>query len=387
MEDASRFRSFFRSPFFLILVLFLSSRLILTVTGIISHSLLESAAARQFTWHYSKHLWLSAWAVWDSGWYLDIAKNGYALSLLSDLPKQIDPGQINFGFFPLYPIAISLVSKVLGGHYLVAALAVSNSCLLASAYFLHKLARAHGTEADARRAVTLLFLFPFSFILSAVFAESLFLALSLALFYCLWKERYAYALLAGIGLGLCRPAAVFAVPAVALILARACIRDKRKIAPASLAFAGIPLGYALFSWFCHSVTGDWFFYSHLKQAAWGSQWKNPLSLLAHCLYSPIVPRIINGWAVFAGSVLTIATWKKIGGVYALLGLSLLLLPLTAGEMVVPGMMRYMAAIFPLVFSLAALSGKRAVTIPLLAVFCILQIVLMAVWSNGFGIIV
>jgi hypothetical protein len=387
MKALEKARALSGSPLGYVILLFLATRIVLTLVGMGSHGFLEHIDGREFTWHYSHHGWLSVWALWDAGWYLDIAKNGYALSLVSDLPRNVDPGQINFGFFPLYPLCIWLVSKIIHGHFLVSALLVSNVCLVLAGLLLYKLVRIDWPEREARRAVLYLFVFPVSFILSAVFAESLFLVLSVALFYALRKERYVLGFLAGIGLGLCRPAALFVVPAVALALAMAPQLNRKKIALSLVACAGIPLGYFLFSLFCYTVTGDWSLYTHLKLAAWGAAWTNPLLVLARCFLSKDVTVVINGFAVAAGSALVVLAWKKIGTVHALLGLLLLILPLTAGGMIIRGMLRYTAAVFPLFIACSVFARNRFAHGFTIAVFCILQLIFMAVWTNGFPLIV
>lgn len=387
MKTIEKARTFFGSPLGYVLLLFLATRIVLTLVGMGSHGFLEHIDGREFTWHYSHHGWLSVWALWDAGWYLDIAKNGYALSLVSDLPRNVDPGQINFGFFPLYPLCIWLVSRIVGGHFLVSALLVSNICLLLAGHLLYKLVRIDWPEQEARRAVLYLFVFPVSFILSAVFAESLFLVLAVGLFYALRKEKLVLGFLAGAGLGLCRPAALFVVPAVALALAMTPQLDRKKIALSLVACAGIPVGYFLFSLFCYTATGDWSLYMHLKQAAWGAAWRNPLLVLARCFFSNDITVVINGSAIAAGAALLVIAWKKIGIVYALLGLLLLILPLTAGEMIIRGMLRYSAAVFPLFIACSVFARNRFAHGFLMAVFCILQLILMAVWTNGFPLIV
>jgi len=375
------------SPAGFIIFLFLTSRVVLTIIGVASRLLLDSFHGREFPWHYSTHSWLSIWAVWDSGWYLDIAKSGYALSVLSDLPKAIDPHQLNFGFFPLYPMLVGFVSRIFGGHLFISGIAVSNVCLLCAAWFLHKLvALDHGPQ-NAKRAVLFLFAFPTSFVLSGVFAESLFLLISILLFYGMKKEKFLFVFACGILLGLSRPTAVFAVPAVCLAYLAGKHFDIRKIGISSLCCIGVPVGYGLFALFGYSVTGDWFFYTHIKQVGWGSVWTNPLSLLVHCLMSHQVSTLGNGTAVASGCIFIVALWKRIGMVYGILGLSLLVLPLTAGFMVIPGMMRYMAALFPLFVACAALREGSVVDTAMITGLFMLQGFLMVFWTNGFSLIV
>jgi hypothetical protein len=154
-----------------------------------------------------------------------------------------------------------------------------------------------------------------------------------------------------------------------------------------LCLAGIPAGYGLFSLFGYFLTGDPFYYTTLKQAAWGSYWANPLFLLAHCLVTNQIVPLVNGWAVAAGVLIIALAYKKAGMIYALLGFCLLILPLTAGAMVLPGMMRYMASVFPLFIASALLARNQTVDTALTVLFCIFQGFLMVFWCNGFSIIV
>jgi len=369
-----------------ILLLFIATRIALTVIGVVSHILLEPYHGHEFVWHYSKHIWLNIWAVWDAGWYLDISKNGYALSLLSNLPKNVDPGQLSTGFFPLYPLLIAIVAFVCKSH-LVAGLIVSNLCMIGSAWLLYKLVLLDFAEADARRSVTYLFIFPSAFVLSAVYSESLFLFLTLVLWYMFRKKQFAGMFLTGILLGLSRPTALFVLPVLIFTHVKELDFSWRKINWKAVALLGIPIGYALFSWYEFRLSGDWFCYAHVKQQAWGSVWTNPLFLLAHCIVARDINAVLNGLAIAGSAAIIVIYCKRIGLVYMLLGLSLLLLPMTAGTMVVPGMMRYAAAVFPVSIACAIASRNRATETFLTSLFLLLQGFLMVFWCNGFSLII
>jgi hypothetical protein len=70
--------------------LFLVTRIIFLIIGISSRLILEPLFLNIngleygiFTKEYgiySDRLWLDIWGVWDTGWYLDIAANGYSLT-------------------------------------------------------------------------------------------------------------------------------------------------------------------------------------------------------------------------------------------------------------------------------------------------------------------
>jgi hypothetical protein len=369
-----------------ILLLFLATRVALTVIGVTSHILLEPYHGHEYVWNYSKHLWLNIWAVWDSGWYLDIAKNGYNLVLASDLPKNVDPGQANYGFFPLYPVLIAALGRWTG-HYLLAGLIVSNTCILIAAWFLYKMVKFDFSEQDAIRTVKYLFFCPTAFILSGVFSESLFLMLSVLEFYFLRKRQWTYAGLTGIFLGLCRPTSVFIFPVVCLAYAAEKDYKLKNIGWNIVWLLGIPVGYGLFSLYGYCLTGDWFSYTHLKQSAWGGAWVNPVSLLAHCLISSDIISLVNGSVVAAGALVVVTAYKRAGIIYTLLGLSLLIMPLVTGSMVISGIMRYMTSVFPLFLACALLTRNRNADTILTAIFCLMQGFFMVFWSNGFPLII
>jgi hypothetical protein len=369
-----------------ILLLFIATRSALTLIGVASRVLLAPYHGHEFVWRYSKHLWLDIWAVWDAGWYLDISKNGYAMHLLSDLPKYVDPGQNSTGFFPLYPLLIAIIGFACKSH-LVAGIIVSNICLLASAWLLYKLILLDFTEADSRRGVTYLFVFPPAFVLSAVYAESLFLFLSLLLWYLFRKKRFTGMFFTGIFMGLSRPTAMFVLPALLFAYCKDINFLWRKIDWKIFAFLGIPLGYILFSWYEFRLSGDWFCYEHIKQAAWGSVWSNPLSVLANCVTSRNISTLLNGMAIAGASVIVLVFYKYISLEYTLLGVSLLLLPMTAGSMVVPGMMRYASAVFPVLIACAIAGRNQSVNTFLTSLFLLLQGFLMVFWCNGFSLII
>ncbi len=126
-------------------------------------------------------------ARWDSVWYLAIARDGYV------------DGGAGTAFFPLYPLLVALVAQ-LGPGDLVAGVLVSVTCLFVALRLLWRLTdlelgRAH-PEA-ARLAVLAAALGPMAFFLTAVYSESLFLALSVGAFLAARRGRWAQA--AGLG--------------------------------------------------------------------------------------------------------------------------------------------------------------------------------------------
>src|SRR5438067_9305373 len=114
--------------------------------------------------------WLVAPAArWDAVWYLAIANDGYREAGRS-------------AFFPLYPLLLAVL-RPLTGSAVVAGIAISLAALLVALTILHRLATLElGAEA-AGPAVVLVAVFPAAYCFSAVYSESLFLALSVGAIY------------------------------------------------------------------------------------------------------------------------------------------------------------------------------------------------------------
>ena len=124
-------------------------------------------------------------ARWDAAWYLVIAHYGYR----PDLGAFTAP---RTAFFPLYPLglrAIALARRAAGARRR-AAVAVALALAL---YGIHRLTtlELRPSSADAmpaaRLAVLLTAFAPMAFYFSAVYSESLYLALSVGLF---WSARH-----------------------------------------------------------------------------------------------------------------------------------------------------------------------------------------------------
>ncbi|HEY1832967.1 MAG TPA: mannosyltransferase family protein [Solirubrobacteraceae bacterium] len=131
-------------------------------------------------------------ARWDSAWYLVIAHYGYRPDLGSFTASRD-------AFFPLYPLGIRSLSW-LGLAPIVAGVLLSLCALALALYWLHRLTElelrgwrgrggADGTSA-ARLAVLLVAFAPMGFFLSAVYSESLYLMLSVGLFWFARQGRW-----------------------------------------------------------------------------------------------------------------------------------------------------------------------------------------------------
>lgn len=164
---------------------------------------------------------LDVWNRWDTLWYDDLAQLGYNLHGPNDYKNVV--------FFPLYPLLTRALHDILAfagrdvlgvvslgsafPTYLVPGLIVANLCSLGALIFFYRLVRLDYGRATARRAVTLLALFPTAFFLVAAYSEGTFLLCAIAFFYALRLERWWQAGLWGLLAAATRPpGAVLFVP-------------------------------------------------------------------------------------------------------------------------------------------------------------------------------
>ncbi|MSP11504.1 MAG: hypothetical protein EXR62_00970 [Chloroflexi bacterium] len=148
---------------------------------------------------------LSPWQRWDALWYTHIAQYGYL------------PGDGSANLHPLYPLLVALAGRLLpgadGDKYLLAALIVSNVCLIGALAFLYRLARRESNARAARRAVRLLALSPAAFFLFAPYTESLLILCLCAAFWYGQHEKWALAATWGALAGLTKlPGVLVIVP-------------------------------------------------------------------------------------------------------------------------------------------------------------------------------
>jgi hypothetical protein len=142
-------------------------------------------------------------ARWDSVWFLTIADQGYT-------------SDERVAFFPLYPLALHMLGWG-DRSRIVAGIVLSTALLLVALVLLHRLTALELGPAAAGPAVMALAFFPMAFFFSAVYSESLFLALSLGAFYAARRGSWALAGLAGCLAAATRSAGVLLLLPLALL--------------------------------------------------------------------------------------------------------------------------------------------------------------------------
>jgi Gpi18-like mannosyltransferase len=151
---------------------FLLTRMVLYVTGAIAIRMLPPNSALPAETFLGRNFSLVGWVRWDAGWYLSIVERGYWIN-----PQ----GPSNVAFFPLLPLLIKLVA-LLTGNAVVAGLLVVNIAALGATLALWRWVRAEAGPVAAESSVLWLLVYPFSFFLHSIYAETLyFLLVTLAL--------------------------------------------------------------------------------------------------------------------------------------------------------------------------------------------------------------
>jgi hypothetical protein len=158
-----------------------SSRLVVFLSGVLGVLAFGRAPGTQgfdpagltAPFGYFGNLLVAPFARWDSTWYLAIAQGGY-----NHQPART-------AFFPLYPLAMRGLGAVIGSD-LIAGVLISLVAFGIALVLLYRLASLDLEAPVARVTVLLVAFCPMAYFFSAVYSESLFLALSIG---CFWQAR------------------------------------------------------------------------------------------------------------------------------------------------------------------------------------------------------
>lgn len=258
---------------------------------------------------------------WDAAWYVRIIRTGYEF-----LPWEARR------FFPLLPALAKPFSFVVSER--LATLVIVNGAALVAGIFVERLVtHESGDRAMGARAAWFLALIPPAFVLTMGYAESLMIAGAAGGFLALRRQRWGWAVVAGVAVGLSRPLGLlFVIPAAIEALRgfsevrTARERAGRLVAIVSpvlgaasyLAYVGIRFGDPLFPFevqqeigrrgeFVDPVTRLWRAFGELRAGdTFGSGLHLPWALLFIGLLIVLLRRWPLSYGAFAGVVLFVA---------------------------------------------------------------------------------
>lgn len=282
-------------------------------------------------------------ARWDSNWFLQIAREGYAWPSASP------------AFFPLYPLLTSGVGRVLAGHYVVAGVVVSLAAGAVAFVLLHRLALARLGEAGAYRTVLFMAVAPMSLFLGVVYSESLFLALAVGCFLAAERGRLGWAAsLAGLAL-LTRPQGLALLPPLAVFAwqqheGRA--RTAGLVAVPVACFLAYPL--ALWLWVGHPL-------AFLDAEDQWERHLSPLGPLGGLIQSVGDGDVVELAFAVAMTALAVLAWRHFGAAYGLYSVGVLGLAMSVPSERLGGLYslpRLSLVAFPCFMALAAVTRRR-----------------------------
>ena len=334
---------------------FLATRAMLVIVGVMAEFLLPRRQFR-FMWEASPNALINIWSSWDAYHYVGIASEGYSYA-----PRT----ESNVAFFPLYPMLLRLGGLLSGrrdweGLAAVGVL-VSNLALVAAVVGLALLVRLDFDRATAARTVLYLLAFPGSLFLSAVYADSVFLALTVGAFYCARSERWWIAGVLAAGAALTRPQGVLLV--VPLLIEYLAQRGptRRALRPEVLALGLAPAALLAYFLYLGSRFGNPLVAMEV-QVRWGRALTVPWEAFLEYLTAPVVAHAGGGsrsLVDLAFTVLLLAlavvSWRLLRPSYAAFCTVTLLALFASGSLM--SMVRFGVSLFPL-FIVLAIAGRR-----------------------------
>jgi len=345
---------------------------------------------RRFTLPYTGPI--AVWQRKDAGWYLAIARQGYANTPLQPYLH------LRANFFPLYPLLIHVVAQVfalfpLAHPYAIAGMLVSWAAFAVACVGLYRLTRGFFGSSVAGGATLLLAAFPFSLYDGAIYTEALYLALAVWAFVCIERRQWwAAGALAGLACGV-RPPGLLVGACVALAYLLDWRRERRLLRFDILALALTPLGLCAYLLYCWARWGQPFAYLTASRLGWhgGYLQANGLRAVATALTS-FDARDGDHILTCAAILLSLGflalipmIWRRLGPVYAFFTLASVVAPILDFP-TLHSLGRYLSVAFPVFMALAfTLRGRPRLLAALAAVSGIVLMLCATYFIAGYGL--
>ena len=353
---------------------FVSTRLLLVLTGFAVLTLFPPHPVE--SWQglaFPGNNWIDGWVRWDSFWYE---------AIVDPHPRFLPAGYSSANFFPFYSwvswvAALPIRAFVDAEHaFYIGGLIVSSAAFLLGLTAVERLARKLAGADVSARTVWLIAVFPFSFFLTAVYADALYFCL------CAWSLTFAHERRWPLACVLAAMASMTRIPGVALFpaLGLEYLRQQdfrfdslRKAAPyvAILAIGPIVIG-GYYYW----RYGDPLAFLHARQLGWNRAvgivgwtrdfryfFQSPIlacSGFADCIREFAPTRTLIGASYLlllpASIALTLSAARTLGVGLTAWALISIAMSLPNGF---DGVGRFTAVLFPVFIALAMLLRSRA----------------------------
>lgn len=300
---------------------------------------------------FLSHVWTRFTEAGDAPHYLYIAQHGYVST---------GENANNIVFYPLYPLLVAGLGRLLGGRYALAGMIISQVCYALAGVVMCKLAKKDCPHPGA--ALIAFWLYPFGFFCLGVYTEALFLLLTLLGLLALRERKWQLAGAAGLLCALTRTQGILLLlPGVYCAW-----RESRRHGWTwrYLALTGPILGFAAYLCLNKIVCGDFFAYQYYESIEpW---WQTPQwlgdTLVQQFTMGVAYPGLANWiywpqlFIYFIAAALLMAAWRRrLDSAHILYGTAYLGMSYTASWLISGS--RYMLGCVPMYLAVGSLKNR------------------------------
>lgn len=345
--------------------------------------------------------WIWSWANFDGVHYLTIAKSGYW-------------AQFTQVFFPLFPILLGFVDKILFFvNPIINGLLISNFCLFIALVIFSKLLFIDYKSNHIKWMILFVLIIPASFYFGSLYTESLFFLFVISSFLAARKKRWWLSGILGALASATRLVGIFLLPA----LLWEWYKDKYKVQSSKFKVAAnslnpyhkflnfafcilhspilylVPLGLVAYMVYLQIAFGDWLYFWHVQPVFGGERSGSSIILLPQVIWRYIkiltsipiakesfwIPLLELTSTISTIVLLLIAHIRKVRLSYLIFSWFAVLTPTLTGTF--SSMPRYILVAFP-IFIVLGLIKSRPFKI-LLSVICLmLSVILTILFTRG-----
>ena len=196
---------------------------------------------------------------YDSVWYEGIAVHGY-----SSVANYA--GHVNYVFFPLLPLIVGVLSALTHISVIWMGQIFCQCCFGVALWLFYQVLQLRINENAARLGVLLLAFSPFNIYFSSFYTESLFLVLSLGVWFAAYRGQWLVVGVLAALLSATRPNGVMMLVPLLYFIYQAF--QNKALKPSMFFVALAPLGLLSYMLFLHIHFGGAFVFLHSEQVSW-----------------------------------------------------------------------------------------------------------------------